>query len=638
MMEVFDPFINQHYNMFTLHGDSTFESLGKLHVEGNQKKEGKKEFKVPSDKNWKFRLTTHPMNRFEFDWGLILPPPITEVLQIEGEELYASPNEDERNRFLIAVEQAIATNGRIFLEGGAGFGKSTLVQMLIRRVPDLNYIILCPLGSLIDKVWGGFDAMTDASALGHIVGDDGQQTQNRRGIDFSTLQLLILDEAYLCNLENILKLKRKMEENPQMKVVFLGCPFQCDAIVKPRKDSVMTRPIAEVLDEVFSRMFPNRIVLRINKRSPKDSEKLAEIKRMLFEEKEGNRKTLDRMVEQGWVGGTISNDESLIRSGISTHICFTNAASIEINELVHCKMYRQPYRHEVADGTMFLRRSIKSDTGRICDVGLRCKVLHHDEAGMRLRFEDETEAEFKFEERTRDRMASDGHRWSVHDYFLHPVGVYVVRSYQMGLTRNTRVRLVALPTEENKQQYIFRNPESGKDVSVKRSRVDFLNFRLPYCVTTHSAQGTTINERFCVHEMEWNESPKLLWTAITRGVSLKSLYIGKRRGAVVRDGDFKRYSEIKLKTYIDSDKKAGRHDGTEGAYSLERMTEMCKESHMRRCPGLVGQVCDNFMVMNNRDEAISFDRIDCKKGHTIDNLRVVCLACNRHAQDRDEAY
>ena len=45
LMDVFDPFINQHYNMFTLHGDSTYESLGKLHVEGNQKKEGKKEFR-----------------------------------------------------------------------------------------------------------------------------------------------------------------------------------------------------------------------------------------------------------------------------------------------------------------------------------------------------------------------------------------------------------------------------------------------------------------------------------------------------------------------------------------------------------------------------------------------------------------
>ncbi len=56
------------------------------------------------------------------------------------------------------------------------------------------------------------------------------------------------------------------------------------------------------------------------------------------------------------------------------------------------------------------------------------------------------------------------------------------------------------------------------------------------------------------------------------GVSLKSLYIGKRRGAVMREGDFKRYAETKLKTYIDSDKKAGRHDGTEGAYSLVQIS------------------------------------------------------------------
>jgi enoyl-CoA hydratase/carnithine racemase len=75
-----------------------------------------------------------------------------------------------------------------------------------------------------------------------------------------------------------------MRENPQIEALFLGDPYQCEQIVKERANSVMTRSIAESIDELFTRMFPYRVVLRINKRSPQDSEKLAAMKRMLFEE------------------------------------------------------------------------------------------------------------------------------------------------------------------------------------------------------------------------------------------------------------------------------------------------------------------------------------------------------------------
>ena len=141
--------------------------------------------------------------------------------------MYSSADEEERLRFVIGVEQAIVEHGAIFLEGGAGYGKSTLVKELIRRELARNkrnwkYVILGPIGSLIDDVWKGFNAMTDASALGNVVNTDGEQEQHTSGLDFKGVQLLVVDEAYLCILENILKLKRRMRENPQMKVVFLG--------------------------------------------------------------------------------------------------------------------------------------------------------------------------------------------------------------------------------------------------------------------------------------------------------------------------------------------------------------------------------------------------------------------------------
>jgi hypothetical protein len=134
-------------------------------------------------------------------------------------------------------------------------------------------------------------------------------------------------------------------------------------------------------------------------------------------------------------------------------------------------------------------------------------------------------------------------------------------------------------------------------------------------------------------------SPELLWVAITRGVSLRNLYIVRGVKASMPDvSDFRRFTDAKLKTYILSDKEKGRYDATEGAYSLKHMTEMCKGAYMRRCSGLCGESCDHVMDLNSRDEGISFDRIDCNLGHTYRNLRVVCLACNRRAQNRDANY
>ena len=167
-------------------------------------------------------------------------------------------------------------------------------------------------------MWGGFEARTDASALGNTVNNEtGEQEQSTAGIDFGKIQLLIVDEAYLCVFENILKLKRKMRENPEMKVVFLGCPYQCEQIVKERENSVWCRPIAESLDDLFARMFPHRVVLRINKRSPDDSFKLSAIKRMLFEEKQSTGEVLRHMIDQKWVGGVLRSDEEIVRNNLT---------------------------------------------------------------------------------------------------------------------------------------------------------------------------------------------------------------------------------------------------------------------------------------------------------------------------------
>jgi hypothetical protein len=362
---------------------------------------------------------------------------------------------------------------------------------------------------------------------------------------------------------------------------------------------------------------------------------------MLFEEKVDLKTFWKHVIDQGWIGGTLESDEDILRSGIGRHISYRNMTAIRINRLVHCDMYKQPYVHEVFDGTHFLVRSIMADGGRKCEVGERCTIEHLNDATMSLKFSKSGTIETFALEGMAERMIRDGHRGTVKDYLLFAVGQYMIRVYQKGLTRNTLVGITGLPSEENKQKYQFRNPAKEKDVTVKRSTVNEHTFRFPYAKTAHSSQGSTIYERYCVHGMEGrNVSPKVVWTVITRGVQLRNLYLGRVLEREPSTRDFENYAKAKLSAYVESDRKANRYDASPGAYSLHRMADMCKGAYMRRCSGLCGEGCDNVMdlVPGAVEEAISFDRIDCAKGHTIHNLRAVCMACNRRAQDRDEGY
>ena len=135
------------------------------------------------------------------------------------------------------------------------------------------------------------------------------------------------------------------------------------------------------------------------------------------------------------------------------HVAHTNVTAIRINRLVHCDMYRQPYRHELANGMYFLRRSIVSERGHARDVGERCQIERIGEAGMCLAFADQSATFDKSEtfafDGIAERMAKEGHRGSIESYLLHPIGQYTTRTYNKGLVRNTRVSVTGLPTKEN---------------------------------------------------------------------------------------------------------------------------------------------------------------------------------------------
>ena len=126
-------------------------------------------------------------------------------------------------------------------------------------------------------------------------------------------------------------------------------------------------------------MFPYRVALRINKRSPGDTPKMAGIHRMLFEEKLPPKVVMERIIANKWIGGVLNSEEEVVASKIDKHIAFFNERAIRLNYVVHRNMYKQPYTHEVANDTYFLKRDLTAVSGKEFRIGEGCKVAAWDD-------------------------------------------------------------------------------------------------------------------------------------------------------------------------------------------------------------------------------------------------------------------
>ena len=636
--KIFNDHIDSNYDDFTTKEDARFSTLGRYHVEMG---------KMPG----KFWDASSPMPVVaNFNWERILPPPVTTVLHIDGEELWSSDVEDERNRFVIGLVAALNEHGKFFLQGAAGYGKSTYVKLVIKRLElaESEYVILCPYGSLIDKVWKGFRAMTDCKAFGQSVADDGELEiknleQKKKSFDFSSLKLLVVDESYLVQLENIYRIKRIMKQHPSLKVIFLGCPFQNDCIVKEKPNVVHCSPISETLEKVFSGMFPLRVVLLVNKRSPGDQLAYETIHRWLFEEHLSPREVVERLLEMNWIGGVVVGENDIVSKGIAAHICYFNWRAMRLNKLVHCGIYRQPYKHELAtEGIYFLKKELVMGSGRTYPIGTRIRLMR----GQTATADGEPAAKAGFEQvaildTNTNAVVGEDTIANGDKADLRRIGEYVLRVFNTGLTRNCSVYLSEMPTKQNKDCYRFgaEDVKAGEGVTVRKERVRFDSFRLPHCATGHSSQGTDIDGRYCIHDIgAAHMSPKWFWTALTRSRNLRNVYvsISDEQDEPMLEQRSLEVATYKLRLYVESDKRTGRE---ESEYDVSKMASMARDAHGRRCQGLCGESCETVMnLFSDEGDAVSFDRIDNSRGHAVQNLRCVCVNCNRWGQDSDGAY
>jgi hypothetical protein len=300
---------------------------------------------------------------------------------------------------------------------------------------------------------------------------------------------------------------------------------------------------------------------------------MEEIKRMTFVEHLSPKAVIEKLDAKKLIGGIIRSEQQLIDMSITTHIPYFNGNSMRLNKMVHCGIYKQPYKFELfTDGIYFLKRPMVLGSGRKYPIGTRVRFAAVCEPAAEggTAADGEPAAKAGFEQvaiLNKDTNAVVGEDTIANGDKgdLQRVGVYVMRTYMIDLVRNCPVYLTELPTNENGKIYRFvqtaDDAKAGKGVTVKKEKGDFKSFRLPYAATGHSNQGVTIEGMYCIHDIGIaHMSPKWFWTAMTRGVSLKNIYIyiGQEQSEAMLEKRSLAVAERKLARYVKSDKETGR--------------------------------------------------------------------------------
>jgi len=96
--------------------------------------------------------------------------------------------------------------------------------------------------------------------------------------------------------------------------------------------------------------------------------------------------------------------------------------------------------------------------------------------------------------------------------------------------------------------------------------------------------------------LEYLCNKRWFWTAITRSVSLRNVYIHLVKDTDPTTKDFHWFASRKLKSYkqTDQDKKQNNED-----YDLCKMKDMLKDNYGKQCYGLMDRTCDNMMSMES---------------------------------------
>ena len=567
--------------------------------------------------------------------------PVTQVLDIEGEADWKDTAKYEV--YKDEVVDAINLYKHVFIQGHAGCGKSYLAMEYLRRnFKDKRHLILCYCGSLLDDVWKTIEidgeklelnGKTVDKALGQVYNNEGKMDTKGFGQDFMELDIVIIDEAYMIGFDNLFKLQERISANPDLIVIYLGCPYQNTLIVSHGSAMKMVKSISERQEEIFARLAPHRIVLTLNKRSPEDQPKLEALFDMLFVKNKKCSEVIDYAIKKKWVG-EMKTMGAVAYESVDQHICYFASKPLKISKYVHQEMYGQcSPNHEMWTGEFFLKHNIFTRP-----IGTRCKLrfcIRKDERCLAVEFPNQTLVLTLANCRKATTLPVE--RIPTLEAFraeiFKEVGVYLLRGHVSGLLRNSLIKLVKADTTKRDFRLLPYSKTEKDFAPVKVTTMSFDIYRHSYTRTGHTTQGLTYHRPYCIHDAFCRYMSKnWLWTALTRGTTLKNvhIYTGDRHEQGI---SIKKFVESRLKSYKEGDAEKGF---VNERYDLAEMVKMAQYCVGRRCCGVLGAECDNSMSLETGSDALSFDRKVNSRGHGIENLRCICYECNRRSKQHDE--
>ena len=147
-------------------------------------------------------------------------------------------------------------------------------------------------------------------------------------------------------------------------------------------------------------------------------------------------------------------------------------------------------------------------------------------------------------------------------------------------------------------------------------------FKLPYCWTGHSTQGSTIDVPYTIDVNSFWCDPEWLWTCATRcdDWSLITIYYSNEaERQFLRD--VRITADKLIKGYVDQDVKAERWIKNINDYvDVKWITDNLINGTCKYC-------CEPFEV-NGGMGAFSVDRIENSLAHLKNNCQICCRYCN----------
>ena len=188
---------------------------------------------------------------------------------------------------------------------------------------------------------------------------------------------------------------------------------------------------------------------------------------------------------------------------------------------------------------------------------------------------------------------------------------YKLKSYKKGLW--------TIEDETNKITY---------DISTSLLQNYFI---LDYCRTINTMQGTSINEKFTIFDLNIPYvSKEHIWVAITRARSLKNVQIFIHNDYEVNSYTYARISQyfnLKIENYKKQDLKANRTFKNEDFIDVNFIVNQQQKTN-NKCSYCLK---DLEIFINNDNNVISnltIDRINNKLSHIKTNCKIACLICN----------